>query len=270
MSIKKKYDLICSLGGNCSACHNLIYRNLRLCAFPFDWLYMKEDTVLLNLAKCFANNFSNFMLKENMKFITHEEFGPNGHNDRIFYQDIETGYYFLNHFNKKIDENFEYENVKKIMDRRLERFKKILQKSKNILFVLSNSFEVEEEKILYLGKTLNELYPDKNIEIKSIQFNSKNKITKEKTLQNYNIEIFRYERPNHSYDYIETNFEWNFLDGIELNQKLYTEDKIIDCIKTKKGIQISLLPILKTFAYVKFYLFGFRFQLFLGRIKNDY
>ena len=47
--MKKEYDLICSLGGNCAAAHNLLIRKLRQAAYPFDWIYFKSDEAVYKI-----------------------------------------------------------------------------------------------------------------------------------------------------------------------------------------------------------------------------
>ena len=58
----KTYDLVCSLGGNCTVAHNLFYRNKRYFSLPFDWLYMENETPVFKLAECFKNDFKDFCL----------------------------------------------------------------------------------------------------------------------------------------------------------------------------------------------------------------
>lgn len=64
---KRQYDLICSLGGNCAAAHNLQYKGLRPFSLPFDWVYMLNEEPLYKLADCFKDDFSRFFLQENLK-----------------------------------------------------------------------------------------------------------------------------------------------------------------------------------------------------------
>lgn len=45
---KKTYDLIASLGGDCSAASQLRLRGLRHEAYPFDWTYIGSEWRLLD------------------------------------------------------------------------------------------------------------------------------------------------------------------------------------------------------------------------------
>lgn len=53
-----RYDLICSLGGNCSVAHNLLYRGLRKFALPFDWTYFEDISAIYKLAESFEVKFA--------------------------------------------------------------------------------------------------------------------------------------------------------------------------------------------------------------------
>lgn len=268
-----KYDFVCSIGGNCMAAQNIQRRGLRPFSLPFDWLYMKDGDVLYKFADCFKNGFEKFCLRENMRFVPLSELPNTAHKDRVLYQDTETGWYFLNHFDKRLEVDFEFEKVKEKMTRRIERFKKLIEKSNRILFVLSNGFEVSEDSLLYLAKTLKEIYPDKEFFIKSIQFDSKNGLQKEEELKKFNVEIFRYERPLNLYDYVQTNYEWNFLDNIEINPDIIKDKKkeyrLFECHKLKRGMGVSFLPFINTLFLFQFYILGLRVQFSLGRNRVE-
>ena len=59
------------------------------------------------------------------------------HTDNAQYKDTYTGYYYVNHFSKKIDNSDEYEIVKTKLDRRIKRMLEYIDNSDKILFVLS-------------------------------------------------------------------------------------------------------------------------------------
>lgn len=61
-----RYDLICSLGGNCSVAHNLLYRRLRKFALPFDWTYFEDISAIYKLAESFEVKFADQLKKENL------------------------------------------------------------------------------------------------------------------------------------------------------------------------------------------------------------
>ncbi len=209
---KKKYDLICSLGGNCAAAHNLLYRGLRHYSLPFDWCYIKNDKPIEYLCEGFQNNFKDFLLKENLVPLTGEEYN-NSHTTNAQYKDILTGYYFVNHFTKDADFDEDYEIVYAKIKRRLNRLLNKIVCGKNILFVLTASFYIDIEKIKNLKSVLQSSYPDKNFDFYVMFFNqTENKISKE---ENFTVKYCK--RPLNVKDFNETNKEWKFLDKISLN-----------------------------------------------------
>ena len=66
MSTQTKYDLIASLGANCSVAYELKRRFLRSFSLPFDWLLIDDSRTFAYLARAFRNRFDDFMLKENL------------------------------------------------------------------------------------------------------------------------------------------------------------------------------------------------------------
>ena len=263
MSGKKKYDLICSLGGNCSAAHNLLYRGLRHYSLPFDWLYIVDDKPINILSECFMNNFKYFCLKENLTNIP--EGNSDEHKDKIQYLDKYSGYRFVNHFEYPI-ENGGYEPVKEKLDRRIARLYEKIAKGKNILFILATSFEMQTDSIYKLQNTLNNKFKDKNFEFIIIQFNCNN----DSSIKDGNINVYKYKRSMNRYDYEKTNIEWAFLDELELNKTDKIKQRIHICyVKSlKKGIAVYILPHITTIFRIKLYLFGLRLDFCIGKVRN--
>lgn len=265
----RKFDLICSLGGNCSVAHNLEYRGLRKFALPFDWTYFKNEDAIYKLAECFIDGFKNFLLKENLQELKGSEYN-NVHPNKAQYMDCRTGFYWVNHFDNKI-EDFpdEYKKVKEKIDRRIERLKFCLEKSNKILFVLSTTFDISTESIQYLSNILEKLYPGKNFYFKVIIFSSK----ENHILTTNNIEIDYYERNTNDYDFTKTNYEWSFLDNLIYDPSYITEkrkyENLLSVSKIKKGFNICFFPKLNTVLYIKLYLFGLRLQLLFGKNRVE-
>ncbi len=266
----KEYDFVCSLGGNCSGASNLKQRGMRTFSLPFDWTYIKSGNAINNLAKCFQEGFKNFLLKENLQELTEDEYNR-AHTDNAQYKDTYTGYYYVNHFSKKIDNSDEYEIVKTKLDRRIKRMLEYIDNSDKILFVLSTCFQIEEEPLINLINVLKELYPSKVFDIVSIAFSCE----KDELIEHPNVKMFRYKRDNNVYDYIRTNYEWAFLDDVKLvniNKKVNINEKekpvLLKIKKVKRGISIHLFSKLPTIAAFKLYFFGIRYNFCLGKIKN--
>lgn len=256
MSGRKKYDLVCSLGGNCSVAHNLLFRGLRKFALPFDWTYFDNTDTVYKLADSFAKHFKDQLLKENL-----EELPINSaHKDKIQYRDIITGIVWANHFKSR--ELVEYYNVKNKINRRFDRLLNYIEKSNNILFIFAISYAVEIEPFKYLYNKLKELYPTKNINIRILSFSNPEEIS----IHFENLELCKYTRKPNLYDFTKTNFEWAFLDDIKICN--LENSKIITIRKIKKGIKINLIPNISTIFRFKLYFIGIRFDLLIGKERE--
>lgn len=210
MHSNKQYDLIFSLGGNCSAAHNLKYRNKRPFSLPFDWLYIINDQPIWKLADCFDEDFNKFCLKENLLPLPDGE--NDSHKDKVHYYDSYTGYRFVNHFTKKIEDGG-FESVNKNNIKRIKRLYDYINKSQCILLILSTAFEMDTSCILNLKKCLENKWPKKQFDFEIISFGCK----EDSIISDNNITVRKYKRDINPYDFNQTNFEWIFLDNIQLN-----------------------------------------------------
>jgi len=232
---KKEYDLICSLGGNCAAAHNLEYRQLRVKAYPFDWTYFTDRSTLYKLADGFKQKFRNILLKENLVELPINS----AHRECVQYRDETTGIVFANHFRDKIDNDAEYQKVKNKIDRRCKRLLNDIEKAHNILFLFSFSAEIDGggyEPFHNLMNVLNELYPDKNIEIRALAFDCK----KDEKWSDGLFEMDKYQRKMNDYDFGKTNYEWAFLDNVKLSVKHKMNIKLLSLKLFGKKIQLNL------------------------------
>lgn len=223
MSSNKEYDLICSLGGNCAAAHNLRIRNLRTVAYPFDWTYFKSDRAIYKLADNFVDGFKNFLKKENLELLPVNE----AHSDKFQYLDKYSDIIWANHFCSSIENEHTYLAVKTKIDRRFKRLIDNIAKSSSILFVISVYYETQLDAFKYLHNILKTLYPNKKFDIKVISFNCLN----DELLTENNIELYKYKRATNNYDFTKTNYEWAFLDKVEMAKT-----------SSVRGRTLSMLP----------------------------
>ena len=210
-----EYDLVCSLGGNCSAANALKYRNLRNFSLPFDWCYIINEKPIWMLAKCFDNDtLFEIAKKENLLSLSEkEELNVHLHANTIHYKDAFSGYYFVNHFYKSI-ENGGYEDFNAKFKKRLRRLIDYIKMSDKILFLLSVSFEFDKDALLELQKVLKNKYPNKKIVFNVIEFNCNNNDIID---ENENLCIRKYKRDLNLYDFTSTNYEWAFLDDVKIS-----------------------------------------------------
>ena len=104
--MKRKFDLIFSIGTRCFTSLLLRQNNLQVASFPFDWLaYVQYKQALEFL----TNNFENFLNKEDLELYT-ESFNPFHYN----YLNKRTGIMFGHDFpvNEDFDKQFEIVKAK--------------------------------------------------------------------------------------------------------------------------------------------------------------
>lgn len=215
---KKKYDLICSMGGNCAAANNLKLRDLRPYSLPLDWIAMVDLRPLKYLPEGFRTNFKGLALKENMEPITDANLYAyqEGHGQ---FRDKVTGFDFIHHFTPNMDN---YESAIAVFHKRCVRFMEQLKQMKSVLFVLSTRFEFDLKYIKEIDKTLKELYPNCQFDYEIMQFYaSKNG---QETIDNIHVQYIM--REFNSYDFDKSNYEWSFLDNVCLTHPLSSHIKL--------------------------------------------
>lgn len=213
--MNKTYDLIVSLGANCSAAHNILIRGLRPCSLPFDWCFFVDGTPLqfwIDEAGC---GFPNFLKKENLMEILpcDKNYAPS-HPDVKQYLDIKSGYYFVNHFLRAIDEAGEYELVYAKLRRRIDRLSSAFEHGGTFLLLLATEVDVSEMLLSKLVKSLSTKFPKSHFDLRYLHF--KQLHNSENDLGN-GIVIENVSRAINDYDFLKTNWEWHFLDEISLS-----------------------------------------------------
>ncbi len=207
MASKSHYDLIVSLGANCSAAHNLRYRDMRPYSLPLDWVYMEDDKPIKWLINAFETKFSGFLQYENLEQL------PPTNEHAIIYKDMVSGFVFPNHWVKEIKNKSDYDVVASKMHRRVKRLFDKLDSAKSVLFIIAANQELNTDNILMLYKRLIKQYPGKNIDFEVMLFSAKKET--EQVIDNVHIRTF--ERPQNNYDFTKTNYEWMFLDDIQIS-----------------------------------------------------
>lgn len=203
------YDLVASLGGNCSAAHNLRFRGMRHCAYPFDWVAMSSGKCVAYLAQGFRNGFRDFMLEENCELV------PGNAAHRIVVKDSASGFLFPNHFSRE-DFRAEFPAVAAKMKRRLGRLLSDLAHAKSALLVLAAELPFAVDDLRALESAIRESFPNLKADIRALQFGAESD-SAERPLER--VDLCRYRRPINDYDFYKTNFEWAFLDDIRLTAK---------------------------------------------------
>ena len=156
----KKFDLICSIGEDCACSMYLRKFNLQNGSYPFDWLTKSNFDTRINLI---INNFKDFCNKEDfekLKIIR----GKVADYKNINYENKKTNFYFYHDFDANLNFNDAYKIVKKRYERRINRFYKHINNSKNILFVFwGRSDVIDNEKLKVYHQQLNNKFRNQNI-----------------------------------------------------------------------------------------------------------
>ena len=252
-----QYDLVCSLGGNCSAAHNLRFRNMRLFSLPFDWCYILNDKPIYKLAECFRDDFKCYCLKKNLKELPKNP----SHNDKVQYQDIFTGYIYPNHFSYSINGGG-YMKFKVGQNRRIARLYEKIQKGQKILFLLSTSFEIGIDCVVNLKNELEKKWGNKIFDFIIISFGCNG----DSVVKNNGITMMQYKRKTNLYDFHYTNYEWAFLDNISLNQNNSKKQTYVFRIdRLHRGVKILILTRIAAICRIRLKCLGLRFELCIGK-----
>ena len=213
-SIKEKFDMIISLGGNCAAGTQMVTRGLRTYSLPFDWTFMADSRPVEYFPEGLRDKFKNLCLKENLEELKGSERGD----ERFQYQykDNYTGYRFIHLFHKDINNEGVYEKSYETLRRRVDRLYEKLATAKKVMIVLQTNFVVDEKYIYEIKKTFEELYPDIDFEYRIVMLEADRYEEK----QDGNLYITYSKRGINMYDFGATNWEWNFLDDIGINAKI--------------------------------------------------
>lgn len=277
----KEYDLICSLGANCSVSSELKRRGLRQVALPFDWTWFNSERSVNSLAEGFQTCFANFMQIEKLRKLENDEYSS-WHSDRYQYEDLNTGFRYFNHFYRTENEDAEKLRVIELFRKRCKRFDYFLKNSKKVLLILSVICDIDTDCVKNLYRVVQELYPNCEINIHFQAFDCE----KDEIQTFDNLIVIKYKRKENVYDYTNTNWEWRFLDKLKLSELFFKnreknmppqlsvksphpEVKIIKFWRIKKGIGFALFPNINTLLYFKLYLFGLRIHFSIGKNRIE-
>ena len=213
---ENQYDLIASLGANCAAAHNLEIRGLRPVALPFDWTYVVDESPYAWMAEHVCDGFRGLCMRENLVEITPASpEWKDAHADRVKYVDNGSGFRFVNHFSRPVDSDGEYAKVHSALSRRTERLFEMLGKSGRVLFVAGTHVRISPETFQALRRSFSARFPDVDFGFVYVRFAT----ARDEVLPEYGEEtrLITVERPLNDYDCAQANFEWSFMDSLELS-----------------------------------------------------
>ena len=166
-------NYVCSLGSLCQSASIIKENNLRLCSYPFDWVFSNNNIVL----ECIEEDFKNFLDKSYYTDIGHK-WNDNQCGHKIY------GCNFFNHKDPRKDCDYQY------YIRCINRFKNVLKSSLNKLFILTitnineNDDEIIKNNVIDFN---NKFCNYTNNYILLVIYNKKNEIQKHNFTYNNNI-----------------------------------------------------------------------------------
>lgn len=257
---KETYDLILSLGGNCGAASQLIFRDLRRFSLPFDYTFMADDKPVRWFPEGLKNRFKDLLLKENLSELKGKERGDD--RETWQYKDTLSGYRFIHLFGDDVAKDGVYEKGAAVIRRRVDRLFEKLEKAEKILVILSTTFVFDEKPMYKIKETFETLYPSKKFVFYVVMLNAENETQKD----DGDIHFIYAKRNGNLYDFDKTNWEWHFLDNVALNEK----KRLFIIKKLKHGVCFCLFPFLPTVFRVKTYILGVRLDLCLGKLRQKF
>lgn len=209
----KEYDLVISLGADCSVAHNLRYRGLRPFSLPFDWTYIVDEVPLKWMGNHIRSRFVGLCERKNLVEIPpgSPEYSTD-HPENVQYIDVASGYRFINHFKRPVSDVEEYNRVSSALRRRISRMFDSISRGSRFLLVLSTAVDVPAETLRMLRQSYMKEFPDKIFDLRYLHFSQRENSVR--TMDGLTIESI--SRCQNLYDFIKTNMEWRFLDEIDV------------------------------------------------------
>lgn len=213
-------------------------RGFRHCSMPFYWLFMPDETTVKWLPGAFADDFREFLHKENLVDLPRDGIGGLA---PYQYRDARSGYGFIHHFYKPSDQGG-YEQVATTMARRLKRFLSIFKPGAEILLILATPFPFDLTIADKIMDSIRTKYPETQVDLHVIQFGVK--FDDPEILGKYfdrGCGVFGelYARHGNTYDLHRTSYAWSFLDVVSLKGREVGKPKGLAKIRFKLWKNLS-------------------------------
>ena len=114
-------NYVCSLGSLCQSSQILKRNNLKICSYPFDWIFSNFDNIL----HCIEDDFKIFLDKSYYNAVDAT------HCEHTYYYEKGCGTNMFNHFNP-LENTHHYDYYVRCVN----RFKDLLQKQEHKMFVI--------------------------------------------------------------------------------------------------------------------------------------
>lgn len=147
-----KVDCMIPVGEACRPCQHLRKNNLRISAFPLDWMMSYSLQTAIHF---FETKFADFF--ENIEEIPDRYCG-----NHKFIKDVKNGVISIHHFRKDEPLESEHKKFRKIMLGRAEKLHNILKNSNSIGLICNRKDASDKELIDFIEK-FSKIYPNKKI-----------------------------------------------------------------------------------------------------------
>ena len=191
--MKKKYEIVYSIGRDCACSMYMKSAKLRICSGPFDWLTNASFETRID---CIINDFKDFL---NFADLAPLQKSPNLQNDDTcdYYQNVRNGFFYYHDFPVGVALEQSFPQVKEKYQRRINRFyKKISEKDNVLLIWFSHHTNTPDKVILDASKRMCEKF-GKQIDFLIIEHSENTDVPIERQLA---PNIIKYNLHTKSYD----------------------------------------------------------------------
>ena len=171
---------------------------------------MLDDRAIRYLPEGFRTRFSNLCRRENLRNHERPTDGREAGWANYCYDDVITGFKFIHHFSRPIEDDAAYGEVMQTFRRRFDRLYSAVESAGSVLFVLSTMFPYDPDLIDPIHDAMAEIWPRTKIDLRIIQFGAPED---KSDPGRWGGGLFRYRRERNPYDFAQTNWEWSFLDA---------------------------------------------------------
>ena len=174
-------DCMIPVGEACRPCQHLRKNNLRISAFPLDWMmsYSLETTIHF-----FETKFADFF--ENIEEIPDRYCG-----NHKFIKDVKNGVISIHHFRKDEPLESEHKKFRKMMLGRAEKLHNILENSHSIGLICNRKDASDKELIDFIEK-FSKIYPNKKITLINVVNEDIPYFKKSVLFENENLKIIQF------------------------------------------------------------------------------
>ncbi len=141
----KTYDIIYSIGYDCTCARYLAKYSLRSFAGPFDWITLCDYPTRMSYI---LNGFENFLNKDDLEFLPRPPEKDYLNPYTIDFYNKRDNFHFFHDFpkGKSLDESFPF--IKEKYNRRIKRFDEMLRNKKNVLLMCVSNTEIVDNDVI--------------------------------------------------------------------------------------------------------------------------